>query len=213
MRCLFVKFLPTGANLGVGMPLPGPQHLLNWQSPRRGFLRLTGAALIPSMFVAPAAAQSDFWSQPRRLWIRRRTDKGLEEFNGVYFADGKLILEPYVAICRLLRDVQAGKAVQMSPVLLDILCGVQGVARVQGHDGPLVTTSGYRTEETNRRTEGAEKASLHREGRAWDGRMPGYSAATFAASAKYLRGGGVGLYVGRGFCHVDDGRLKSWRGW
>lgn len=207
-----MKFLLSGKELGIGMPLPEQQYLPSGQMHRRDLLRLAGAALIPSMFVAPAVGQIDFWSLPRKLWIRRNTDKGMEEFNGVYFADGKLLLEPYVAISRLLRDVQAGMAVQMSPVLLDILCGVQGVARAHGHEGPLVTTSGYRSDETNRRTEGAAKASLHREGRAWDGRMPGYSAATVAESAQYLRGGGVGLYVGRGFCHVDDGRLRSWRG-
>lgn len=207
-----MKFLRTGTEAEVGMPLPEQQHLLNWQTQRRSFLRSAGAALVPAMFVTPAVGQNDFWSQPRRLWIRRTIDKRHVEFNGVYFADGKLLLEPYVAICRILRDVQADMAVQMSPVLLDILCGVQGVARVHGHDGPLVTTSGYRSDATNGRTEGAVKMSLHREGRAWDGRMPGYSAATIAESAKYLRGGGVGLYVGRGFCHVDDGRLRSWRG-
>lgn len=195
-----------------GMTLPIGDDSPTSRLSRRGFLVHAGAALVPALYMPPALASNDFWSRPRELWIQRKTGRGLEEFKGAYFADGRLLLDPYIAVCKILRDVQASVAVQMSPVLLDILCGIQGVARAYGHVGPMVTTSGYRTVETNQRTEGAAKGSLHREGRAWDGRMPGYSASMLAEAAKYLRGGGVGLYLGRGFCHVDDGRLRAWRG-
>jgi uncharacterized protein YcbK (DUF882 family) len=154
----------------------------------------------------------DFWSQPRKLWLQRETPRGTEEFHGIYFADGKLLLEPYLQICRILRDVREDAAVQMSPVLLDILCGVQGISRVYGKDTPLETTSGHRTARHNSRLEGAAKRSLHIEGRAWDGRMPGMSPAIMSEAAKYLRGGGVGLYVEQKFVHIDDGRLRAWNG-
>jgi len=130
----------------------------------------------------------------------------------VYFSDGKLIAEGYINTCRILRDVQAGQAVQMSPVLLDILCGIQGFLQAHGQGSPLVTTSGYRSPATNAATEGASRNSMHLHGRAWDGRMPGVSGDLLARIALYLQGGGVGLYQGKGFLHVDDGRLRFWRG-
>jgi len=100
----------------------------------------------------------------------------------------------------------------MSVVLLDILCGIQGVMVSSGDaPEPLITTSGYRSLATNRSTEGAALSSLHTKARAWDGRPRGNSIARLASTAKYLQGGGVGVYVNRGFCHVDDGNLRTWR--
>ena len=125
---------------------------------------------------------------------------------------GKSVLVANVAACRLLRDVRAGQAVQMSPVLLDILCGIQGFLVAHGHAIPLMTTSGYRSPATNAAIEGAARNSMHMQGRAWDGRMPGVSGDVMAQIALYLQGGGVGLYKGRGFIHIDDGRLRFWRG-
>lgn len=170
---------------------------------------LMAAAAMPAVMATNALGR-DFWSQPRELWLERKTSNGIEKHRAVYFADGKLIWPEYIRLCTILRDVQAGQAVQMSSVLLDILCGIQGMARANGHDAPLQTTSGYRSPRTNAKTEGAAKNSLHQHGRAWDGRLSGYSAKTLADIAKYLQGGGVGLYLDRGFIHVDDGKLRSW---
>jgi uncharacterized protein YcbK (DUF882 family) len=181
---------------------------------RRHFLK-AGSALVTGVFLSPALGlASDFWSQPRHLWLRRQTARNtVEEFKGVYFADGQIIWDEYLKICLLLRDVRQGEAVQMSPVLLDILCGMQGVLGANGIDNsPLITHSGYRSGRTNQLTEGAARDSLHTMGRAWDGRTLGAPTPQLAQTAKYLRGGGVGVYVERGFIHVDDGRLRSWRG-
>lgn len=178
---------------------------------RRRFMAFAAAApaiLAPEAWGGPR----NFWSMPRFLWLERRTPAGLETFRGVYFADGALIPKAYAEICYILRDVRAGQMIAMSPVLLDILCGVQGIAHSQQVIQPLHTTSGYRTHGTNTSIEGAAKNSLHTEGRAWDGRFIGYSAASLGEVAKYLRGGGVGIYPGRNFTHIDDGRLRSWQG-
>jgi len=194
---------------------PTGQQSLDWQNARRRLMKGAFAALAGSLFAPTALARAgerDFWSLPRHLWLRRHTSNGVEEFKGVYFANGQLLMEPYVQICRLMRDVREDAAVQMSPVLLDILCGLQGIARVQGVDEPLITTSGHRSRRTNSRIEGAARNSLHVQGRAWDGRMPGMSSSGMAEAAKYLQGGGVGLYVQREFVHIDDGRLRSWTG-
>lgn len=209
-----MRFWVLPDRVEVGKELSNDELSPCWQSSRRSFLKMASAAFVPAMLGTSALAHAvpDFWSLPRQIWLQRKTSRGVEEFRGVYFADGKLLLEPYLQICRIMRDVREDVAVQMSPVLLDILCGVQGIARVYGVDAPLDTTSGHRTARHNSRLEGAAKASLHIEGRAWDGRMPGVSPAIMSESAKYLRGGGVGLYVDRKFVHVDDGRLRSWSG-
>lgn len=179
---------------------------------RRKFLTLGAAA--PALFGGAGSvwAQGDFWSQPRTLWMQRKTGAGVEELRETYFADGQIIASGYVNACRLLRDVRAGQAVQMSPVLLDVLCGIQGFLAAHGHVIPLVTTSGYRSPATNAATEGAARNSMHVQGRAWDGRMPGVTPEMLARIALYLQGGGVGLYQGKNFLHVDDGRLRFWRG-
>jgi uncharacterized protein YcbK (DUF882 family) len=180
----------------------------------QGFTRrslLVAASIVPFATHTDVLA-GDFWSRPRALWLQRTTRHGVEEHRGIYFADGKLIWPEYARLCTILRDVKADQAVQMSPVLIDILCGIQGVAAAHGHNVPLMTTSGYRNPKTNASIEGAARNSLHMQGRAWDGRLPGYSAKVLADVAVYLRGGGVGLYVDRNFCHIDDGRLRSWSG-
>lgn len=184
----------------------------NARMDRRRFL--CQAAIAPALFSAASTVwgQEDFWSLPRALWLQRKTERGTEEVRDVYFADGRIVPSGYVNSCRILRDVRAGQAVQMSPVLLDILCGIQGFLLAHGHSIPLVTTSGYRSPATNAATEGAARNSMHLQGRAWDGRMPGVSGDLLARIALYLQGGGVGLYRGKDFLHVDDGRLRFWRG-
>jgi uncharacterized protein YcbK (DUF882 family) len=177
---------------------------------RRDFLRLGCAAAVADILPPTTLAQSaDFWSMPRSVWLYRPSTR--EQVRETYFADGRVQWPGYERLCRLLRDARTGSAVQMSPVLLDILCGVQGWLAANGIHRPLVTHSGYRTEATNAATEGAVRNSLHTAGRAWDGHVPDVSAESLARFGLYLSGGGVGFYQGRGFVHLDDGRLRFWR--
>lgn len=178
---------------------------------RRTFLKRSGqAALIASILPTHVMAQpADFWSQPRSLWLKR-TSTG-EEVRQVYFANGQVIWSGYQAICTLLRDVQAQQAVQMDLVLLDILCGVQGVLSAHGVDAPMHTHSGFRTSKTNASHENASRNSQHMLGKAWDGGVPGVQAEFFARAALYLRGGGVGLYQDRHFTHLDSSNLRFWK--
>jgi uncharacterized protein YcbK (DUF882 family) len=181
---------------------------------RRWFLGAS-AGLVIAPFMAPSLAlASDFWTQPRRLWLRRQVAPGrIEEFKGVYFADGHILWPEYVQVCQLLRDVRANQAVQMSPVLLDILAGVQGVLVARGSpEEPFIATSGYRTHATNQSTEGAALRGFHPKGEAVDGHPQSYGTADVAKAARYLRGGGVGVYPSRGFCHIDTGAVRTWRG-
>src|SRR6218665_90919 len=141
---------------------------------RRQLLRQ--AAALPAILASSVGAQGDFWRQPRSIWLQRMTHSGLEEVKAVYFADGRVVADGYLAACRLLRDVRAGQAGQMSVVLLDILCGIPGFWGASGHWIPLRPTSGYRSPETNAPIEGAVRTSMHIQGRAWDGLMQGVPA-------------------------------------
>ncbi|WP_138519202.1 YcbK family protein [Limnobacter alexandrii] len=161
--------------------------------------------------VAPTSiGAADFWSQPRWLWLYRPSTK--EEVREYYWINGQLHWPGYEKICRLLRDVRGKEAVQIDVVLLDILRGMQGWYEAHGQYKPIYVNSGYRNKATNAETKGSAKNSFHTKGRAADIYMPGVSTKDLEKLAKYLRGGGVGVYHSRGFIHIDTGGLRTWRG-
>jgi uncharacterized protein YcbK (DUF882 family) len=76
--------------------------------------------------------------------------------------------------------------------------------------------SGFRAPKYNLmlRKKGHEVArdSQHTHGNAVDFRIPGVGVKALEAWAKSLGLGGVGLYEGSGFVHVDTGRVRYWNG-
>ncbi|CAN7644510.1 YcbK family protein [Massilia sp. LjRoot122] len=175
---------------------------------RRRFLR--GLAGVAAATVVPAFGQpSDFWSLPRELWLYRPATR--EQVRAVYWADGQLVLDGYVQICRLLRDVQADTAVQFDLVTLDIARGVYGWLRANGIDRPLIINSGYRTGHTNA-NEGGARNSFHTKAQALDLRIDGVSPEAVGRFGQYLAGGGVGFYPSKRFTHLDRGRVRTWVG-
>lgn len=157
-----------------------------------------------------SAAMADFWSRPRTLKLRRPVTG--EVVTATYWADGEVIVSEYNALCTILRDVRANESTSMSLDLLNILTGIQGWFRGYGQDRVIDVTSGLRLPSTNSRTEGAAKDSLHMKGRAADIRMADVPPDYIAKLGVYLEGGGVGVYPDKNFTHVDDGRIRSWRG-
>jgi uncharacterized protein YcbK (DUF882 family) len=185
---------------------PGATDIL--QPGRRRFLQ--GLAGVAAATVAPAFAQtSDFWSLPRELWLYRPATR--EQVREVYWADGQLVLDGYVKLCRLLRDVQADAAVQFDLVTLDIARGVYGWLRASGIDKPLIINSGYRTSHTNVH-EGGARNSFHTKAQALDLRIEGVSPEKVGRFGQYLAGGGVGFYPSKRFTHLDRGRVRTWVG-
>ncbi|WP_432263204.1 YcbK family protein [Cupriavidus sp. TMH.W2] len=180
---------------------------------RRDFLRLTtGGVLAACTEPLFAGMHNDFWDRPRRLWLTREVRKGVwEEVNEVYFFQGKLHWSGYKAICRLMRDVQANKDELMSPVLFDILRGMQGWYEINGQQRVIVVNSGYRTRRTNEAVGGVGD-SRHMRGGAGDIYFPNVPVSDMGRIAQRLQGGGVGFYPASGFVHVDDGDLRTWRG-
>ncbi|MBT3181538.1 MAG: YcbK family protein [Deltaproteobacteria bacterium] len=91
--------------------------------------------------------------------------------------------------------------------LIDHLQDNFGVEEVQ-------VISGYRSPEYNaaltRRSGRVAHNSLHMRGLAMDIRMPGVDKHKLGQYARSLRTGGVGVYGGSGFVHVDVGPVRSW---
>jgi len=143
----------------------------------------------------------------RSLWLSR----GGTEIRSTYWTpesgyDG----DAYQEICWLLRDVQANKSFPMSPRLLDVLCGLQNWLAFNGVRQPIHVNSGYRTFSTNWRTEGAALNSRHILGKAADITVPGVPLARLAGMASVFGQGGVGMYLNKGFVHVDTGEERIW---
>lgn len=186
---------------------PGAADLL-LPTRRRALQALAGIA---AATVLPGFAQTnDFWSRPRELWLYRPESN--EQVRAVYWADGQLVLEGYVQICRLLRDIHAGATVQFDPVTLDIARGLYGWLLSAGINRPLIINSGYRTRRTNSKIEGAAKDSFHTRAQALDVRIEGVSSEAVGRFGLYLAGGGVGFYPGKQFTHLDRGRVRTWVG-
>lgn len=123
-----------------------------------------------------------FWRRPRQLWLKR-LETG-EEQRAVYWADGDYVVDGYVRLCWLLRDVSANQAVQMDPTLLNVLTGIQAYYAAYDIRGPLIVTSGYRTPRTNASlvAEGAARNSMHLMGGRRTSRYRGSRWSTWAES-------------------------------
>ena len=163
---------------------------------------------------APATAPggTDNWRArllqgERSLWLVR----GEDQIRSTYWTpDAGYDGDAYKEICWLLRDVQANKSFAMSPRLLDVLCGLQNWLAFNGHRLPIHVNSGYRTFSTNYRTEGAALNSRHLMGQAADITVPGVPLARLAGMASLFGEGGVGMYLNKGFVHVDTGNERIW---
>ena len=171
-------------------------------------------ALLTSPAVNAATNSNAFWEAPRHLHLRRQVKPGVwEEASGVYFANGKVNEPVYEQLCRILRDVNTGKAVRMSVDLLDILAGIAGWFLAHGIAIQMNVLSGFREVKTNEDA-GGKKDSAHLRGGACDFYIPGISVYYLQKVALYLEGGGVGIYPDhkQNFLHVDDGRIRVWKG-
>ena len=211
--------------------MPGAEFPADDRLSRRAFL--AAAAIVPMMFAGQSATAqefhaSDFWDRPRYVWMRRPATG--EEIKTIYWADGNLVQDAYTKISWFMRDVHMERriaqfaatgrvppsswyaAIGMSPVLLDILYATSGWLDHFQLSRALILNSGHRHRVTNNATEGAARNSLHVLGRAADIVIPGVSSTSVARYGVWLSAGGVGFYPSKGFTHVDDGRLRVWRG-
>lgn len=180
-------------------------------------------------------SEDRFWSSPRWVWLKRPANG--EEIRVEYWRDGLLNQAAYRQLCWFMRDIRFERMLRdktselhraraqgrilpgemvawtrMDPVLIDILYAYCAWLAVHGIHQPLLFTSGYRHLFTNARTEGAAQNSWHPKGGAGDIVIPGVPVARSAEFGRWIAGGGVGLYVNKGFVHLDRGRVRAWRG-
>jgi uncharacterized protein YcbK (DUF882 family) len=126
-------------------------------------------------------------------------------------SDGSLDVNGYVVACYLLRDVRADQTVQIDPHLLDVLCGIQRWMDFNGKPATIDITSGFRTLKTNDSAEGSGRHSMHLYGRAADITVPGAPSRLIGDMVqRFNNEGGTGIYLGRGFVHVDTGSARTW---
>lgn len=190
---------------------------------RREFLKHAGASMcltagglmVPqSVFganiVTPAV---DLWPKHndiRQIWIRRR-ETGEEGI--IRYYDGYDIkMNAYSKACTILRDVKINAVANIDIELLDLMFVMQKWLVSWGIDRPLVINSGYRSEYTNNKTEGAARNSMHVKGRAADITMPGIPVDYLGRLAAIFKKGGVGFYASNGFVHIDTGSVRYWNG-
>lgn len=149
---------------------------------------------------------------PTSLWMKREAT-GEEVFADFRTREGAWLADGHNTLSWFMRDVDAredSKVLIMSPLLFDNLARLQtGLSILHGSALPLIITSGYRTERTNQKTEGAARNSMHMVGKAADQKLPPYTPAQIAAAAATINRGGIGVYPS--FVHLDVGAMRAWR--
>lgn len=151
------------------------------------------------------------WPHPgetRQIWLQR--PQAGEELVARYFDHGKLNMDEYLKVCRIMRDVRGKVAAYIDVEVLDLVFAIQKWLVAWGIDKPVIVQSGYRSLATNMNTEGAAKNSLHLQGQALDIRMPGVPTVYLGRLASIFQVGGVGFYVNQQFIHTDTGRVRYW---
>ncbi len=136
-----------------------------------------------------------------------------EAVDTVYWADGRYLGEALSRIDRLLRDHRTGEIMPTDLALIDLLYRIRRRMRSRR---PWHVISGYRSPATNEALRGeiagVAAKSLHALGKAVDVRLPGRNLMALRRVSHFMRAGGVGLYPGSAFIHLDTGRVRYWIG-
>jgi uncharacterized protein YcbK (DUF882 family) len=174
---------------------------------RRRFLLTTTAI---ATFAVACASAPLLTVGERRTVAFSHTHTG-ETLRADYYIDG--IYQPDVlnSINHLLRDFRTGDVHAIDPALLDLL---NDLSLLTGVTAPYEVISAYRSPATNAMlhstSSGVAEHSQHMLGKAIDIRLPGYACEQLAVAARSLARGGVGLYVGSNFVHLDTGPVRTW---
>jgi len=174
---------------------------------RRSFV--TGAAAVATTLLLPdvsfAAAKKDV----RKLCFDH-THTG-ESLDIVYWADGKYVKDGLKKLNYMLRDFRNDKQKAIDPALFDQLVWLQ---RKLGSSGRYEIISGYRSPQTNamlrRHSHGVAKNSYHLKAKAIDIRLTDVDLYRLRNAAVDMGKGGVGIYTGADFLHLDTGPERSW---
>ena len=190
---------------------------------RRRFMKIGGLALLGAgigltrPFGGQALATMPEFPAPlapalatgRRLLLHN-THTG-ETGRCVFAAAGRYLADGLAQANHLLRDHRTDEIHAIDPPLLDLM---HDLARELAVEPDFEIISGYRSPTTNAmlRRQGRQVArkSYHMTGKAVDLRLKGVDLRRLHQAALALKRGGVGLYSGPGFVHVDTGPVRTW---
>lgn len=129
----------------------------------------------------------------------------------IFAARGGYLADGLAQANHLLRDHRTGDVHTIDPALLDLL---HDLAERLGAPPEFEVISGYRSPATNallrRSSQGVARHSYHMEGKAVDVRLRGVELPRLHRAALAMGRGGVGLYSGSRFVHMDTGPVRSW---
>ena len=179
--------------------------------------RICKAGIIASAGLAlPTALWAErLLREPPRTLSFYHTHTGETLFDATYWANGAPRHDTLADIYHILRDHRSNQVAKIDLKLLDQLCRLN---QLLGNTEPLHIISGFRSPQTNaylrKKSQGGgvAKHSLHMDGRAIDIRVPGHDVYDIHTAAVSLKAGGVGLYPGLKFVHMDTGTIKYWSG-
>lgn len=201
---LFKKFRPVTLNdFEHGEDCPCCQR-----NERRTFLKTAAIAsigLIMPQDWARAAAS-------RERMLKMSNPHTGEKIRTVFWTPDYGYIQPSLEqINTFFRDFRQNTKANVDIDLLNILHYMQTNA---GANRTMSLHSGYRSAATNnmlaRRSKKVAKKSYHIQAQAADISIQGYSARQLRTIARNLGAGGVGIYKGSNFLHVDSGPVRTW---
>ena len=145
---------------------------------------------------------------PSRRWVNILFANTGERFKNFYCDDGNYIVPSVEQFSWVCRDFRANQWKMLDPRLMDLLF----VLHWKYCRDQIKIFSGYRTPETNGKLEGAAKNSQHLHGRALDIHLDNLDNDAVALDFRTFVFGGVGMYPGREFTHMDMGAMRRWVG-
>ena len=175
---------------------------------RRTFIKT--AAIVTAGLLAPAD------------WVRAATgrERMIKMFNphtgesirAVFWTPEYGYIQPAMdEISNFFRDFRQNQIVTVDIDLLNILHYMQSNV---GNSSTIELHSGYRSPATNsmlaRRSKNVGKQSYHMKAQAADISIQGYTSRQLRAMAQRLNAGGIGIYRGSNFIHVDSGPIRTW---
>ena len=175
---------------------------------RRTFLKTaaiaTAGLLLPADWAKAAIS--------RERMIKMHNPHTGENIRAVFWSPEYGYIQPAMdEISNFFRDFRQNQIVSVDIDLLNILHYMQSNV---GNNATIELHSGYRSPATNsmlaRRSKNVGKQSYHMKAQAADISIQGYTSRQLRAMAQNLNAGGIGIYRGSNFIHVDSGPIRTW---
>ncbi|MFD0979797.1 YcbK family protein [Tropicimonas aquimaris] len=179
---------------------------------RRGVLKAFAAtAITAAPTYAGAAGFLRGGGDVRRL--KMYNGRTGETMDTIYWIEGDYIKDALNEINAFMRDWRRNEVRTIDTRTIDIMAASHNLMDTSE---PYMLLSGYRSPATNAmlrsRSGGVAKNSLHMKGQAADLRIGNRSIYQMAKAAQACQAGGVGVYRGSNFVHMDCGVVRQWNG-